>query len=399
MKKTLAIMIAAALTIPGFAQKENKKEEPIFTTIKANPVTPVKNQNRSGTCWNYATLGFIEAELLHNSGKTYDLSEMFVCHHDYVDCAEYNVRMHGYSKFSQGGSCDDAFQVIRRHGIIPEEAMTPAGSLVGDSLANFNEFFNVLEPYVEGIANSKMKQLTPQWKVALNGILDAYLGKCPKTFQHEGREYTPKEYAQSLPIDWNNYSAITSFTHHPFNSWFVIEAPYKWRPCPSYNLPLETMMDIIDKALDKGYTIAWGGDVSGIDFNRNGFAAVYDIDQAAGSEGSDMARWLKLKASRGSLDVATINLQTPEIEPTQELRQEWFDNWKSTYDHVMLIYGKAQDQYGRKYYMVKNSWGTNNKYKGTWYMSRNFIALYTTYIYINRDALDKKLTNKMRMLW
>ena len=223
-------------------------DEIVFTTVLQNGITPVKNQNRSGTCWAYATIGYIESELLRTTGKVYDLSEMFVANKDYVDCAEYHVRMHGNSRFSEGGSADDVFEVISRHGICPEEAMARPGSMIGDTLANFTEFFATLEPYVESIAKGNSTKLTTQWKVGLQGILDAYLGKCPETFTFEGKQYTPTSFAQMLGIDKKDYVSITSFTHHPFYEQFVIEAPYKWRPRPSWNVTLDEMMATIDEA-------------------------------------------------------------------------------------------------------------------------------------------------------
>ena len=322
-----------------------------FTTLLANPITPVKNQSRSGTCWAYATCAFFESELLRQTGRTYDLSEMFAANKNYMDEAVYYVRMHGHALYSEGGSADDVLSVIRTYGICPEEAMAAPGSLTGDSLANFTEFFDMLTPYVTSVVKGeKHKELSSQWTAGCQSILDAYLGKCPERFTYEGREYTPRQFAQSLGLNWADYIGITSYTHHPFYTWFSIEVPYKWRAKPCYNLPLDSLMTIIDTALDRGYTVCWGGDVSGNGFNRQGLAQ-------------------------------------EDAEPTQQLRQQRFDRWQSTYDHVMLIYGKARDQHGRDYYMVKNSWGEAGPYNGIWYMRRNYIALNTTYIFLNRQAV------------
>jgi len=370
-------------------------EEIVFTTMLENPITPVKNQSRSGTCWSYATIGFIEAELLRTTGKVYDLSEMFVASKDYVDCAEYHVRMHGHSRFSEGGSADDVLEVINRHGICPEEAMARPGSMIGDTLANFTEFFATLEPYVESIAKGNSTKLTTQWKVGLQGILDAYLGVCPEKFTYEGKQYTPKSFAQSLGIDKSNYVSITSFTHHPFYEQFVIEAPYKWRPRPSYNIPLDEMMSTIDNALNNGYTVCWGGDVSEDGFTRTGLGIAADIEHADDLTGSDAARWLKLTKAEKAESLKKLGAQTPELVATQELRQERFDNWQSTYDHVMVIYGIARDQNGREYYKVKNSWGKTGEYQGIWYMSKAYIALNTTYIFLNKEAVKKDLRKKL----
>lgn len=370
-------------------------DEIVFTTVIENPITPVKNQNRSGTCWDYATLGFVEAELLHKTGKVYDLSEMFVASKDYVDCAEFHVRMHGNSRFSEGGSADDVFEVIDRHGICPEDAMAKPGSMIGDTLANFTEFFATLEPYVESIAKRNSTKLTSQWKVGLQGILDAYLGVCPEKFTFEGKQYTPQSFAKELGINKRDYVSITSFTHHPFYEQFVIEAPYKWRPRPSWNVTLDDMMSTIDHALKNGYTVCWGGDVSDDGFTRTGLGIACDIEHADDLTGSDAARWLKLTKQEKAESLKRLGARTPELIPTQELRQERFDNWQSTYDHVMLIYGIARDQNGREYYMVKNSWGDTGDYHGIWYMSKAYIALNTTYIFLNKAAVKKDILNKL----
>ena len=394
MKKTMLSLVAllCALTAIAASNEKNKDDSKlVFTTIKENPITSIKNQNRSGTCWDYATLGYFEGEILKKTGKTYDLCEMFVANKNYMDQAIFHVRMHGCSRFSEGGSADDVLWVLSTHGICPEECMPAPGTLVGDSLANFTEFFKVLTPYVETVAKSDAKKLSSQWKVGLQGILDAYLGKCPEQFTYQGKQYTPMSFAQSLGLNWDDYVSITSFTHHPFYTWFTIEAPYKWRPRLSYNVPLDELMAIIDKALDNGYNVCWGGDVSEDGFTRTGLGIAADIEHAPDLTGSDAARWLKLSAQEKAESLKKLGATTPELVPTQELRQERFDNWESTYDHVMVIYGIARDQNGREYYMVKNSWGKAGDYEGTWYMSKAFIALNTTYVFLNRNAIPGKL--------
>ena len=342
-----------------------------FTTIKQNPITSVKDQNQSGTCWDYATLGFVESEILRTSGKTYDLCEMFVANKDYMDCATHHVRMHGFSQICEGGSADDVFEVIKKYGICPENAMPAPGSLVGDTLANFNEFRDVYKEAVKyygtgtnhtrpadasGLAYEGVHPIKG-WQDSVQNVLDRYIGKCPETFEHEGKTYTPQSFAVSLGIDWNNYISLTSFTHHPFYENFVIEAMHKWRLKPSFNLPIDRLITILEAAIMKGYCVAWGGDVSG-DFYTNGIAKY-----------------------RSKLDPEKI----------QQLRQTQWDNWQFTYDHVMLIYGIAKGSDGKKYYMVKNSWGRQYGYKGIWYMSEDYIKLNTTYIYLCKDAVKKKM--------
>lgn len=387
MKKTfvLGLLFCANMSV-SFAQ--SKSAVPVFTTIKANPITSVKDQNRSGTCWDYATCGFLESEILRKTGETYDLAEMYVAYQDYLDCADYHIRMHGYSRFSEGGSCDDVMSVVKRYGIVPEEAMTRPGAMVGDSLANFNEFFPALDAYVNNFANTKQPTITTQWHQGMKGILDSYLGPCPTTFTYRGRSYTPQSFAKNLGLDYDDYVSLTSFTHHPFNEWMVVEAPYKWRPRPSWNIPLDKMMAIIDKALTSGYCVAWGGDVSGDNFSRSGIGLALDKEKTYTLAGSDAERWLKLSSTEKRSKLDALGVDASEVVPTQELRQKYFDTWESTYDHVMLIFGIAKDKNGKEYYMVKNSWGDYGNYHGIWYLSKAYVALYTTYIYLNKHAFE-----------
>lgn len=386
----IALLVCTALS----AHAQGSQTEPLtFTVTKANAITPVKNQNRSGTCWAYASMAFFESEILRKTGKIYDLSEMFVANKDYMDCAVFHVRMHGDSRFSEGGSVTDALSVARCYGLCPETAMAAPGSLTGDSLADFTEMSSVMQPYVTAVA-AQTGKLSTQWKVGLQQVLDAYLGPCPQSFVYEGRTYTPKSFAESLGIDFSDYVSITSFTHHPFYSLFAIEAPYKWRWSQSYNVPMEEMMNLIDEALDKGFTVAWGGDVSEDGFTRTGLAVACDLPRVQDLTGSDAARWLGLTRTEKARKLTTLGADIPEIQPSQERRQQRFDNHEMTYDHVMLIYGKAHDQNGRPYYLVKNSWGKTGDYDGIWYMSRNFIADNTVYVVLSKEALSEPFKQK-----
>ena len=368
MKKffTLALLAVFALNANAEEKKDENKNKPVFTTIKANPITSVKDQNRSGTCWAYSTLSFFEAEILKATGKTYDLCESFVANKDYMDRAVQVVRLHGDCQFAQGGSAYDVYYVLKNYGICPEDAMPFPGSLYGDSLNNFNEFFGQLEPYVAGIARSKANKISNQWKVGLQGILDAYLGKCPESFTYQGKKYTPKSFAASLGLNWDNYVSITSYSHKPYYTQYAVEVQDNWRNPLSWNLPMEDMARIIENAIMNGYTVAWGGDVSEPGFTRKGLAYFYDTKKMESLSGSDMARWLKMSPAKRTNLVDSLGCTVPELEPTAEQRQQRFDNWELTDDHGMLIYGIAKDQNGKEYYMVKNSWGETGDYKGTW---------------------------------
>ncbi|MCD8282240.1 MAG: C1 family peptidase, partial [Prevotella sp.] len=296
MKKTLIFALMAMTFIGAAAQEKDSDSvsvnKPVFTVVKQNPITSVKDQNRSGTCWCYSTLSFFESEILRKTGKTYDLCEMYVCNKNYMDRAELCVRMHGDAQFSEGGSAYDVLYVLKNDGICPEEAMPLPGTLYGDTLANFGEFFSVLSPYVEAVARSKSPTITATWKKGFQGILDAYLGECPESFTYEGATYTPQTFAASLGLDWNDYISITSYSHHPFYTEFPVEVQDNWRQPGSWNLPMDEMARVIDNAVMNGYTVAWGGDVSGDGFTRDGLVILYDPEAAPSVEGTDMDRWL-----------------------------------------------------------------------------------------------------------
>lgn len=399
MKKIIALallaVVATGANAKGKKQPKVDPNKPVFTIVKENPITSVKDQNRSGTCWAYSTLSYFESEILKSTGKTYDLCESFVANKDYMDRAIQVVRYHGDMQFSQGGSAYDVYYVLKNYGICPEDAMPFPGSLYGDSLNNFNEFFSLLEPYVEGIATNKAAKISNQWKVGFQGILDAYLGKCPENFTYEGKNYTPKSFASSLGLNMDDYVTITSYTHHPFYSQFVVEVQDNWRNPASYNLPMDEMMQIIDNAVMNGYTVAWGGDVSEPGFTRDGLAYMIDAKKMQSLQGSDMARWLGLSPAKRRNLIDSLGCNVPEVQATQEMRQERFDNWELTDDHGMLIYGIAKDQNGKEYYMVKNSWGETGKYKGTWYMTKTFIAANTMDYMVNKNAIPANIRKKM----
>lgn len=399
MKRITSFAVSMLIVLPAMAQTPAPKDstdskKPVFTVVKEIPITSVKDQNRSGTCWNFSTLSFFEAEILKKSGKTYDLCEMFVCNKNYMDRAVLKVRMHGDAQFSQGGSAYDVLYVLKNYGICPEEAMPLPGTLYGDTLTNFGQLFEVMEPYVNAVSQSRQKTLNPAWKNGLQGILDAYLGKCPEQFQYEGKTYDPKSFAQSLGLDWDDYVSITSYTHHPFYTEFPVEVQDNWRQPGSWNLPIDEMARVIDYAVDYGYTVAWGGDVSEDGFTRQGLALLYDTENPE-LDGSDMARWLKMTAVEKSNKLKEQGVMIKEMEPTQEQRQKEFDDWTLTDDHGMLIYGKAKDQTGREYYLVKNSWGKSGDYQGIWYMSKNFIVAKCMDFMVNKNAIPKDIRKKL----
>lgn len=385
------LMAIGLVSLTAIAQEEVKEGGFVFTTIKENPITSVKNQNRSSTCWSFSALGFLESELIRKGKGEYDLSEMFVVHHTMVDRAERYVRLHGDNSFSPGGSFYDIIYCMENYGLVPQEAMP--GIMYGDSLHVHNELDAVAGAYVNAIAKGKLTKLTPVWKKGLSAIYDTYLGACPEEFTYKGKKYTPKSFSAELGLNPNDYLSITSYTHHPFYSKFAIEIQDNWRMGESYNLPIDEFMEIFDYAVNNGYTIAWGADVSEQGFSRDGVAVSPDAAKGAELTGSDMARWTGLTAADKRKELTSKPL--PEMDITQEMRQIAFDNWETTDDHGMLIYGIANDQNGKPYYMVKNSWGKSGKYNGIWYASKAFVKYKTINILVHKDGVPKHLLKKL----
>lgn len=394
MNKNL-LLAAVMMLLPGtmVAQEKPaaaKSDTTQFTVVKANPITSIKDQNQSGTCWDYSSLGFFEAELLRLGKGTYDLCESFVAYHTYMDRAEKAIRMHGDVSFSQGGSFYDVLYCMRHYGIVPQEAMPFPGSLYGDSLFNFNTLDAQASAYVKSIANSKMKKIPLTWKSTLSNIYANYFGELPKTFTYKGKSYTPESFQKSLGLNLDDYVSLTSFTHHPFYSKFIIEVQDNWRWAESYNLPLDEFMTVMESAVRNGYTFAWGADVSETGFSRNGIATVPAKSYKNDLTGSDAARWMgtngKQMKEADSKDELTI---------TQQLRQTAYDNWETTDDHGMVIYGLAKDSQGKEYFMVKNSWGEYGRYKGCFYASKPYVAYKTMNILINKNAIPKDIRKKL----
>ncbi|CAK7068920.1 MAG: Aminopeptidase C [Parabacteroides sp.] len=391
MKKLLLPVLMLACTLTTVGAQDNG--EYVFTPVKELKITPVKNQSRTGTCWCFSTMSFLESELLRQGKGEYDLSEMFIVSHSYKDKADKFVRLHGKLNFAQGGSFEDVLYAWKHYGIVPESVMT--GLQYGEEQHAHSEMESAATAYVNAIIKNRNGKLSPVWKKGFDGIIDAYLGELPETFTYNGKEYTPMSFAKELGINADDYVSLTSYTHHPFYSKFAIEVEDNWRWADSYNLPLNEFMEVFDNAINNGYSIAWGSDVSEKGFTRNGVAVVPDI-KTMETAGSDQDRWVGLSRAEKDAEIRKM-LEKPckELTITQEMRQKDYDNYQTTDDHGMHIYGIAKDQTGKKFYMVKNSWGTDNKYKGTWYASEAFVAYKTMNIVVHKDALPKAIKAKL----
>ena len=386
MKRTLFALAAIMLSLSAVAQ-EVKQDKPEFTVVKQAPVTSVKNQYRSGTCWCYSALSFVESEIIRQKGIEVDLSEMFVVNHAYFDRAVKYIRLDGKLGFSAGSSFGDVFEVIKAYGIVPQDVYS--GMNYGTELPVQGELDAVLEGFVKALVTNPNRKLTPAWKPAFQGILDAYLGEIPATFKAEEKAFNPLTYRDYLGINTDDYINLTSFTHHPFYEPFIIEVCDNWRWGSAYNLPIEELMEVMYNAVENGYTIAWGADVSEKGFTRSGIATVPDFENKV-TAGSDQERWVG-KSETGKEESAPAE----EKVITQEMRQIAYDNKETTDDHGMHIYGLAKDQNGNPYFIVKNSWGKAGDYEGIWYASDAYVRYKTLNIVVHKDALPKSIKKKL----
>jgi bleomycin hydrolase len=371
----------------------NKKDgNYIFTVKKDIEANEVQNQNRTGTCWSFSALSFMESELMRMGKGKHKLSEMYIVRKAYEDKAENYVRMHGTANFSQGGAFHDIPHVIKKYGIVPQEAYK--GLNYGLESHNHSEMEAALKGFLDAIIANKQGKLTTSWKPAFNAILDAYLGAVPENFTYQGKSYTPTSFAESLELNMDDYVIITSFTHHPFYENFVLEVPDNWIWAQAYNVPLDEMMTLMKDAMLNGYGIGWAADVSEKGFSfKNGLAIVPEDDAALKVRGKDSKHFNNAGADK---EGTQFDSPGPEKEITQEMRQEAFDNYLTTDDHGMHFTGIVTDQEGNEYFIVKNSWGTEyNDCDGYFYASMPYVAYKTMNFMVHKDTLPKALKKKM----
>ena len=381
-------------TMMSYAQQDTIKPEGYkFTDVKRLPATSVKDQYRAGTCWSWATTSFLESEMMRMGKDSVNLSAMYFVKHAYSDKAEKYVRLHGVLNFAVGGASSDVTNMAKKYGIVPLEVFQ--GLNYGEPSHVFGEIDAVLKAYVQAVVENNNKRLSTAWKRGFNAILDEYFGPMPETFTYQGKEYTPRTFAASLPIDIDDYIDISSFTHHPFYTQFIIEVPDNWMWGTVYNLPLDEMMAVVDNALENGYPVAWGTDVSEKGFSRTKAIGIVPAADLEGMGGTEAERWGKL--TQKEKDDALYKFDKPgkELRITQEMRQQAFDNYETTDDHGMVIMGTATDQAGNRYFKVQNSWDVRPPYDGFWYFSRPFVEYKTTSIMVNKNALPKETAKRL----
>jgi bleomycin hydrolase len=337
--------------------------------------TPVISQDRTGTCWSYATISFLESEIIRLNGKSIDLSEMYNVRHTYMEKAENYVMRQGKAQFSQGGLGHDVLRSVEKYGVVPIEAF------VGKEDAEEKHDHSEMESALKGMADSfsKAKKLSPKWRQAVSSVLDVYMGENPTEFIFEGKKYTPKSFLTYTKINPKDYISLTSFTHQPFYDSFILNIPDNFSNGSFYNVPIDELIENIDNALAKGFTIALDCDVSEVGFSAKEGIAVVPVNM------DDKEKKFLKEIS-------------DEVKVTQEFRQQEFENFNTQDDHLMHIVGKVKDQNGNIYYTVKNSWGServgNNGYI---YMSVSYLKLKTIAVLVHKDALVTKTKKTIKL--
>lgn len=365
-----------------------------FKVVKDLEATPAQNQYRTSTCWSFSALGFFESELIRTGKGEHNLSEMYVVNHTYKEKAERYVRMHGKTNFGAGGAFVDIAHVWKEYGIVPESEYS--GLNYGTETHNHSELDNILEAYANAVIENKQKGLTTQWKKGYDAVVDTYLGEVPDEFEYRGKSYTPQSFAEEMELNMDDYISITSYTHHDFYDKFMLEIPDNWLHVQSYNVPLEDLMSIMDNAIMNGYTFAWGADVSEKGFAfREGLAIAPKDESTIEVKGKDSKGFNDAGADKVS---NAFHEPVEQLDVTQDLRQQQFDNWETTDDHGMQITGIVEDQNGDKYYIVKNSWGTDyNNLDGYFFASEAYVKLKTMNIYLHKDAVPKEIWKKIQI--
>jgi bleomycin hydrolase len=389
LRLAFAILLVCCVSLGVNAKKGDggikAEPSPIFKDVKVLPSTPVKDQARTGTCWSFSGLSFLESEMLRLGKPEVDLSEMFIIWHAYSEKAIKDIRLHGSMSFSGGGAFHDVTNMIREYGIVPDTIYR--GLNYGETKHMHGEMDQLLKGQVDAVIENKNQSLSTAWHEAVEGTLDSYLGEIPLRFNYLGKEYTPQSFARDfVGLDMDDYVEISSFTHHPFYTKFILEVPDNWSWDQVYNVPMNEMQDIIDNSLANGYTVAWAADISekGFSTSKFGVALVTEVGDT-------------VTADLLAKDTALFVKEYAENTVTQEMRQAAFDNYKTTDDHGMHIIGTATDPFGHEFYKVKNSWGKYNKLEGYFYASKPYVNYKSTCIMVNKNVIPRQIRKKLGM--
>lgn len=394
MYKNFGILILLPIILLwGSPSNSQTSEGYRFTIEKELSTSPMKDQQRTGTCWSYATTSFLETELIRMGKPEVILSPMFFVRHAYSDRVDRYVRFQGTNNFGQGGQAHNVLDVIRKHGVVPEKSYS--GKNYGEENHVHSELTAVITGMVNAVIKNHNRKLSAAWRPSIEAVLDEYLGETPKEFSYNGETFTPQSFAQWLGINPDDYIELTSYSHHPFYEPIVLEIPDNWAHKSYYNLPIDALMEVINNAVKNGYSVTWDGDVSEKGFVHGKGLAVLPNVKVEEMSDSEQARWADVPTDEITDAIFNFNEIVPEISVTQEMRQESFDNYVTTDDHLMHIVGTSKDQNGNLYYLTKNSWGISNIYDGYLHMSVPYVMKKTVAIMVHKDALPRATAKRL----
>ena len=401
LRVLFTVVFAVVFTSFGFATDKEKgiKTESgyIFEDENVLPSTSVKDQYRTGTCWSFSTLSFLESEMLRLGKPEIDLSEMFVVRLTYSEKAKKYIRLHGDQSFSAGGAFHDVTNVIREFGIVPESVYR--GLEYGETKHMHNEMDNILMQQVKAVVESQNIQLSTVCNETIAATLNSYLGEVPQNFEYQGKNYTPKSFATDfIGLNMDDYIEISSYTHHPFYSKFILEVPDNWSWDEVYNVPVNELEEIIDYSLENGFTVAWAADVTEKGFaTSNKGVAVLPASPAKEMSAEEISKWEALTQKEREKQLYKLDKPVVEMAVTQEMRQLAFDNYETTDDHGLHIIGTAKNQDGKFFYKVKNSWGDYNEYDGYFYASKPYVNYKTMSVMVHKDGVPQKIREKLKL--
>lgn len=390
---TLLAIVCVSLSAIEPTDKKSKSKKEEYSLTKEIPGSSVKNQYKTNVCWSFAGISFLESELLRKSNQLYDLSEMYIVRNTYGAKAKKYVRMHGTVNFAAGGEPNDVINVFKEKGIVPESAYS--GLLIDSANHIHYEMDEVLRDYIDGVIKNPNKKLSNVWYNGFMSIIDSYLGESSESFMYEGKEFTPESFAATLDINPDDYVLVGSFSHTPFYEPFILEIPDNWSWAQVQNLPLNEFTDVVDNALKEGYSMVWAADVSekGFIFSEGIAVAPKVLYQPESIE--EERKYSRMAASKRNKLFADLDNPVEEIEVCQEVRQAAFDNYTTQDDHSMHLVGFGKDKNNKKYYYIKNSWGTGNKFGGYQYVSEAYFKYKTIMIMLHKEAIPKEIRLKL----
>ncbi len=403
LRAFLTVFFTVIFTVLSFADNNDKGDKTVPSTAYVFeeeivlPATAVKDQYRTGTCWSFSALSFLESEMLRLGKPEVDFSEMYIVRHTYAEKVKRYIRLHGELNFSPGGAFHDVTNVISQYGIVPESVYT--GLKDGQKKHVHNDLDNALVQEVKGIVNNKEIDFKKVITQTVDSTLNNFLGEIPQNFEYEGKNYTPQSFATDyVGLNMDDYIEITSYTHHPFYSKFILEVPDNWSWDELYNVPINEMEEIIDYSLENGFTVAWAADVSekGFVTSNKGFA-VLPVAPSEEMNDADIAKWLAMTDKEKDRELYKLDKPVKELEVTQEMRQTAFDNYETTDDHGMHIIGMAKTSDGKVFYKVKNSWGDYNKHDGYFYASKPYVGYKTMSLMVHKDGVPPPIREKLKL--